>query len=265
MLHGQYALAMADEIRNTEYIMIIAENLNMIFRQGTKAVHAVEGMNMHIKKGERVLIHGPSGAGKSTFLHMMGGLSRPSGGTIRFFDKDIYKLSDRGRSKLRNRHFGFIFQFYHLLSDLNVLENVMLPARMKGGETVKNMKLRAESFLEAVGLENRMTHKPSQLSGGEMQRAAIARSLINSPDVLFCDEPTGNLDSEMSAEIYDLIYEISEKNGMSVIVVSHQEVNEGFSDSEYMMVDGMLHEPGKSGSGARPGKISLTERVANGI
>ncbi|MFC1548383.1 ABC transporter ATP-binding protein [Candidatus Omnitrophota bacterium] len=221
-------------------MMIKTENLSKVYRQGTKELHAVEEANINITEGERVYIHGPSGAGKSTFLHILGGLDVPSKGTVEFRGKDVYRLSDRKRSRLRNASFGFIFQFYHLLPELNVLENVMLPAMIKGGRSRKDVRGRAMSLLERVDMQGRLKHKPSRLSGGEAQRTAIARALVNMPEVLFCDEPTGNLDSEMSEEIYSLIRDISQDNGMSVVVVSHQDVGKDFFNSEFTMKDGKL-------------------------
>lgn len=220
--------------------MIRTENLSKTFKQGVKGVHAVQRVSLEVKKGERVCMHGPSGAGKSTLLHMLGGLSRPSKGMVIFGGESLYHLTDRKRSAIRNRCFGFIFQFYHLLPELNVLENVMLPARIMRAEPARRIKLRALDILENVGMDQRLKHRPSQLSGGEAQRVAIARALINSPEILFCDEPAGNLDSEMSADIYNLIRRISEENNMSVVVVSHQGTAEGFSHREYFMKDGML-------------------------
>ncbi|MEA3490064.1 MAG: ABC transporter ATP-binding protein [Candidatus Omnitrophota bacterium] len=220
--------------------MIVAENINKNFRQGTKTVHAVRDVGLSIRKGERAYIHGPSGAGKSTLLQVLGGLCRPTKGTVMFRESDIYRISDGRRSRLRNSGFGFIFQFYHLLPELSVLENVMFPAMIKGGRSRKNLRSRATEILETVKMSDRLRHRPSQLSGGEAQRTAIARALVNRPDVLFCDEPTGNLDSEMSDQIYKLLLDISEKNGMSVVLVSHQEVIKGFFHSEYFMKDGIL-------------------------
>jgi len=220
--------------------MIIAENIDKTFMQGTKAIHAVQDVSLRMDKGERVYIHGPSGAGKSTFMHVLGGLSRPTEGTVTFHNRDIYGLPDRKRCQLRNRRFGFIFQFYHLLSELNVLENVMLPGMIKGGELIGSIRSRAAGLLATVGMSGRLKHRPNQLSGGEAQRTAIARALMNSPEVLFCDEPTGNLDSKMSGEIYDLIRGISENNGMSVMVVSHQGLSKDFFHTSYMMKDGVL-------------------------
>jgi ABC-type lipoprotein export system ATPase subunit len=222
--------------------MITVEKLNKAFKQGDKTVHAVRNVNVKIRKGERVCIHGPSGAGKSTLLHMLAGLSKPTSGSINFQEKEIYGLSDRKRSALRNMSFGFIFQFYHLLPELNVLENVMLPAMIKGDRPPREIKARAISLLERVKMGDRLKHKPSRLSGGEAQRTAISRALMNSIDVLFCDEPTGNLDSEMSRDIYTIIRNISKEKDMSVVVVSHQTVPDDFSHVEYVMTDGVLEK-----------------------
>jgi len=236
-----------DAEKNRGLRMIVAESISKNYRQGTKEVHAVRSADISVRKGERIYIYGPSGAGKSTLLHMLGGLSRPDRGEIKFRGgKNIYGISDNKRSRLRNKHFGFIFQFYFLLPELNVLENVMLPALINAVSPVSEIKKRAAEFLETVHMDNRLYHKPRQLSGGEIQRAAIARALINSPDVLFCDEPTGNLDSEMRKEIYDLIKGISLRNKMSVIVVSHQALEEDFFHNEYFMKDGKI-EPVKPG------------------
>ncbi len=220
--------------------MIEAKGISKIYRQGLRELHAVEKADISIAEGERVYIHGPSGAGKSTLLHMLGGLDFPSEGEIAFRGTDIYKLSDGKRSGIRNARFGFIFQFYHLLPELTVIENVMLPAMIKGGLSSREIRQRAEGLIERIGMSGRATHKPSRLSGGEAQRTAIARALVNMPDVLFCDEPTGNLDSMMSGEIYDLLKRISDESGMSVVVVSHQEVGKDFFHTEYAMKDGRL-------------------------
>jgi len=218
-----------------------AKDLKKTFGRGNNAVQAVKEAGLTVKKGERVYISGPSGAGKSTLLDMMGGLSRPTGGDVVFEGKNIYRASDRSRSFIRNRSFGFIFQFYHLLPELNVMENVMLPARIGRRETIKRIREKAAGLLDKMQMGHRLRHKSSQLSGGEAQRAAIARALINSPELLFCDEPTGNLNSEMSEEIYELLYKVSNAEKMAVIVVSHQGISGKFFDSKYTMKDGILN------------------------
>lgn len=217
-----------------------AKDLSKTFEKGHTAVHAVRKVDIEIAAGERIYIHGPSGAGKSTLLHLLGALARPTEGEVAFEGRSIYKMGDRRRSIIRSEVFAFIFQFYHLLPELNVLENVILPARILGKKSGKDMTERAYGILGKVGMGHRLKHRPSELSGGESQRVAIARALVNSPRVLFCDEPTGNLDSAMSREIYDLILKVSEEEKMSVVVVSHQGIIEGFYHSEYLMRDGVL-------------------------
>jgi len=221
--------------------MIVATGVSKSYMQGAKKICAVRSADITLGKGERVYIYGPSGAGKSTLLHMLGGLGSPDAGEIKFQSgKNIYEMSDRKRSRLRNKHFGFVFQFYYLMPELTVLENVMLPALINASLPVKKVKERAGRLLETVRMDKRLDHKPRQLSGGEIQRGAIARALINSPDVLFCDEPTGNLDSEMRQEIYALLKSISQQDGMSVIVVSHHALEEDFFHNEYFMKDGRI-------------------------
>ena len=223
-------------------MMVTVENVSKVYRQGANYVPAVKNVSLSLREGERVYIHGPSGAGKSTLLHMMGALNAPTEGMVKFEGKDVYGMSDRRRSRLRNTMFGFVFQFYHLLPELSVLENVMLPAMIKGGGSRRDIRSHACELLEIVGMDRRMKHRPSQISGGETQRTAIARALINSPSVLFCDEPTGNLDSEMSDEVYRLIREISEKKNMAVVVVSHEKIDINFYHNEYLMKDGIFEK-----------------------
>ncbi|MFH1380570.1 MAG: ABC transporter ATP-binding protein, partial [Candidatus Omnitrophota bacterium] len=175
--------------------MIKGINLSKVYFQGKTKIEAVKKADIIISKNETTLITGPSGAGKSTLLHLLGGLDKPTGGNIIFDGLDFYKLSDSARSRIRNKKVGFVFQFYYLLPEFSVLENVILPALMKKGdekESIKNITLRAKNLLETVGLTHRIQHRPQELSGGESQRAAIARALINSPEILLCDEPTGN-------------------------------------------------------------------------
>ena len=183
-------------------------------------------------------------------LHILGGLSLPTSGKVIFSGRNVYAQSDAKRSRLRNSNFGFIFQFYHLLPELSVLENVMLPAMIKGGASRRAIKLKASKLLDSVDMTPRIKHRSHQLSGGEMQRAAIARALINEPEILFCDEPTGNLDSHMADQIYALIRDISKDRNMSVIVVSHQEVDKSFFHSEYLMKDGKLSKHADNDIGA---------------
>ena len=168
---------------------------------GTERLEVLKGIDLHVSKGEIVAIVGQSGAGKSTLLHIIGTLDRPDSGTYEFNGSEVMNLNDKKISEFRNKEIGFIFQFHHLLPEFTALENVMI-ASMIGGRDDKSA---AESMLTEVGLKSRMNHKPSELSGGESQRVAIARALVNSPGLILADEPTGNLDSENSEAIMELI------------------------------------------------------------
>lgn len=219
---------------------IVARDLHKSYYNGGKRLHVIRGIDFAVKKGAAVFIVGPSGAGKSTLLHLLAGLDRPDSGGVDFDGTDIYKLSDRKRSELRNRKIGFVFQFYHLLQEFSALENVMLPGLIRRDRDVAGLKKRARDTLGRVGLSSKCDNRPSELSGGEQQRVAIARALINSPEVLFCDEPTGNLDSENGRMIYELIFDLVKKNGITVIVVTH---HEGFADRHAQILgikDGIL-------------------------
>jgi len=223
--------------------MIIVKNLHKIYRRGQKEVRAVNGIDLEIKRGGSVLIVGPSGAGKSTLLHMLGGLDKPTSGKILLEDTDIYKLPDRERAMMRNKRIGFVFQFYHLLSEFTALENVMMPALMNSNamhNTQRSIQKRAAEVLKSVGLENRMDHLPSRLSGGESQRVAIARAIMNEPRLLLCDEPTGNLDSNTSESIYEILFGLKAKSGMTIVIVSHDEKLVSRVDSTIRLKDGRL-------------------------
>lgn len=232
--------------------MLKIENINKTFKRGKNIISAVQDAGLEIKKGERIYINGPSGAGKSTLLHVMGGLSQPDSGKVIFSGKDLYALRDRKRSRIRNEHFGFVFQFYHLIPELNILENIMLPAMIKGGRRLSDIKKDAHSLLEKMDITHRKSHKPFEISGGEAQRTAIARALINEPEILFCDEPSGNLDSKRSEEIYGILYKMSRENKMSIVIVSHQEVQKIFFDARYIMKDGVLKN-------LKDNKMSMTD------
>ncbi|MDP3803938.1 MAG: ABC transporter ATP-binding protein [Candidatus Omnitrophota bacterium] len=203
-------------------IGLAASGLHKIYKNGLKEVKAVNGISLEVKKGSSVAIVGPSGAGKSTLLHLMGGLDKPTSGRVALDGVDIYRLSDRERAKIRNRRIGFVFQFYHLLPEFTALENVMMPALIRGN----GIRKRAMDLLESVGLEDRAGHRPGELSGGESQRVAIARALVNEPEILLCDEPTGNLDSKTSESIYGLLFDLKSKANMALVIVTH---NEGLS------------------------------------
>ena len=224
-------------------LFFIVKDLHKIYRRGHKEVRAVNGIGLEIEKGSSVAIVGPSGAGKSTLLHMLGGLDKPTSGKVLLDDTDIYKLPDKERAIMRNRRIGFVFQFYHLLSEFTALENVMMPALMSSGAvrcTQYAIRNRAANLLKSVGLENRTDHLPSRLSGGESQRVAIARAIMNEPQLLLCDEPTGNLDSNTSESIYEILFGLKAKNDMTIVIVSHDEKLVSRVDSTIRLKDGKL-------------------------
>ncbi len=221
--------------------MLEAQDVHKIYHHASNRLHVLKGINLEIEEGDVLAIVGPSGAGKSTLLHILGGLDKPSEGKVVFGDQDIYRLNDKQRARIRNEKVGFIFQFYHLLPEFTALENVILPALVhrKGGD-MKFLKGKGEDLLNRVGLRERKEHKPHELSGGEQQRVAIARALVNDPDVIFCDEPTGNLDSERGTEIIDLLMELNVKNKQTLVFVTHDEDIARRSHKTIHMRDGML-------------------------
>ena len=223
--------------------MLEAKNIHKVYNNGKKTLAVLNGVDLSLGEGKFIAIVGPSGAGKSTLLHILGGLDAPSQGEVVFEQEDIYRLSDAALSGIRNTKFGFIFQFYHLLSEFTVLENVLIPAFISAQEH-KNagaqVKEKALGLLDQVGLKERLAHFPNQLSGGEKQRVAIVRALMNDPVLLFCDEPTGNLDSGAGREIISLIQKISRENHMSVVLVTHNiELTKG-AERVYHLKDGLL-------------------------
>ena len=187
-------------------------------------LHVLKGVDLNIEAGEVVAIVGPSGAGKSTLLHILGALDVPTQGHVCFNGQDVYGLNDKERSLLRNSQMGFVFQAYHLLPELTALENVILPMMVKNSSRKTSaIELEGVKLLEQMGLAQRSTHRPSQLSGGEQQRVAIARSLMNKPKVVFCDEPTGNLDSQSGAMVIDVLLNLNKTSGQTVVIVTHDQ------------------------------------------
>lgn len=221
--------------------MLEAVNVHKVYRQPTSELRVLKGINLQIAQGEVVAIVGPSGAGKSTLLHILGGLDRPSEGKVLFADKDLYRLNDRQRARIRNREVGFIFQFYHLLPEFDALENVMMPALVEGENvSLADVKTRAGQILQRVGLSGREHHKPNELSGGEQQRVAIARALINEPKVIFCDEPTGNLDSENGEKIMQLLMDMNARQKQTLVIVTHDEAIARRTQRVFHMRDGVM-------------------------
>jgi lipoprotein-releasing system ATP-binding protein len=205
--------------------MIQAIGVNRLYESGTRQLHVLKDINVHIEAAEFVVIVGPSGAGKSTLLHILGGLDVPTSGKVILDKNDLYEIGESRLAKIRNTDIGFVFQFYHLMPEFNVLENVLMPAMImnQGSAAGSGLKEKAKGLLTKVGMADRMSHKPNQLSGGEQQRVAIARALINSPKVLFCDEPTGNLDSETGLGVMELLSDLNKKESVTCLMVTHQE------------------------------------------
>jgi len=191
------------------------------YRDTTNNLEVLKNINFTVAEGEFLVIQGPSGAGKSTLLHILGGLDNPTTGKVYFKGADIYNLDEGARTDFRNRKVGFVFQFFHLLPELNALENVLLPGILKSWWEKKKSLKTATELLERLGLKDRLNHRPQALSGGEQQRVAIARALINKPQLLLCDEPTGNLDSENGMNILRLLNELNLSQQISIIMVTH--------------------------------------------
>lgn len=202
-------------------------------------LEVLRGVSLEVKRGEIVAIVGASGAGKTTLLQIMGTLLKADGGEVEICDTPLTSLSEREAAKFRNRHIGFVFQFHHLLPEFSALENVMMPALI-GGSSHKEAQSRALELLEAVGLTERASHKPSQLSGGEQQRVAIARALMNKPSVILADEPTGNLDTRNRDDIQRLLFEVREKFGQTIVMVTHDESLADMADRKIVMSDGSI-------------------------
>ncbi len=222
-----------------------AEDLVKDYRVGRVKLRVLHGVSMTVRRGEFLTILGPSGAGKSTLLHILGMLDTPTEGRVFHGERDLAHLSGRERALSRNRLFGFVFQFYHLLPDFTAAENVALPALADasvGGwrRCRRAARDRAEQTLALVGLGGRTQHRPSQLSGGERQRVAIARALINEPEVLLCDEPTGNLDTDTGQSILSLLADLRKETGCTLIMVTHDERVAAMGDRSIRMVDGKI-------------------------
>jgi len=199
----------------------------------------LKGVDLEIRKGEIVTIVGPSGCGKSTLLHILGTLDKPAKGEIFLDDKKINDLSGKAMAAFRNRHMGFVFQFHHLLPEFNALENVCIPSWISGRKK-KDAEKRAIELLNVLGMGDRLEHKPQALSGGEQQRVAVARALINNPDIVFADEPTGNLDSTHARELHQLFFDLRDQFSQTFLIVTHNEELAQMSDRTLHMKDGKI-------------------------
>ena len=215
--------------------------LNKAYTMGNVEVEVLKDINITIKTGEFVSIMGPSGSGKSTLLYLIGGLDKPSSGAIRIKGREMSQLKDEEESRLRRQEIGFIFQFYNLIPNLNVEENILLPILLDG-KNLKDYKKELDIILDIVGLSNRRRHTPRELSGGQQQRVAIARALINQPDIILADEPTGNLDSKTSAEVMELLAKINREKGKTIIQVTHSRESAEYGQRIINVKDGKVSE-----------------------
>ena len=217
------------------------QGLRKSYPHGGRVIEVLKGIDLAIGAGEMVAVVGSSGAGKSTLLHVLGTLDQPSGGSIRYDGTDVTRMSPARLADFRNHTIGFVFQFHHLLPEFTALENVAMPALI-AGEARDYAYGRAQKLLDRVGLAQRVTHRPGELSGGEQQRVALARALIMEPRVLLADEPTGNLDTHTGEEIHGLVVELNRERGMTMLVVTHNADLAARMPRRVRMVDGVLTE-----------------------
>ena len=223
---------------------LCANEIRKEYKIGKTSVRVLNGVNLDVKKGEILIILGASGAGKSSLLHILGILDTPTTGHVSFKGENLSVIGQKKLAEKRNRIFGFVFQFYHLLPDFNALENVLMP-RLIGRRFFKTTSKKehtekAIQLLDRVGLKDRINHRPNELSGGEKQRVAIVRALMNEPEILLCDEPTGNLDTKSGSEIQKLIWELNEKTKQTVVIVTHDERFTKLASRVVRMADGKI-------------------------
>jgi len=222
--------------------IVQAKGLYKEYSDGERELTVLKDVNLRICKGEFVSITGPSGSGKSTLLHILGILDSPTRGILKYDEVDISSMSEDEKSTLRNRKIGFIFQFFHLFSELTVIENISLPLMIKN----KKSKLLSheheviEQLVQEIGLEKRSLHRPNQLSGGEQQRVAIARALVNQPEIIFADEPTGNLDKDNRESIYKLLWDLNKDKGITIVIATHDETFAKTAPRMFKLVDGSV-------------------------
>ncbi len=225
-------------MNNQEYI-IECQNISKTYIDGKLQVPVLENLNFKVAHGQSVSIVGASGSGKSTLLHILGGLDKPTGGSIRLMGKDLSTLSQNSIGKLRNQYLGFVYQFHHLLPDFTALENVMMPLLI-GHKSKAEAEQQALIMLEKVGLQQRVMHRPGELSGGERQRAAIARALVTHPACLLADEPTGNLDRRNAQNVLDMMLDLQSEMNASLVVVTHDDELASRFDEVLTVYDGSL-------------------------
>ncbi len=220
--------------------IVKTENLKKVYFLEGEKIEALKGINLTVKKGEMVALMGPSGSGKSTLLHLLGGIDVPTEGKVFINGFDIFSLDDKKLSVFRNRHIGFVFQFHYLLPEFTVLENVMIPVQIYNKHS--NAKEKAEKILRLLGLEHRLNHKPTQISGGEQQRTAIARAVVNEPDIILADEPTGNLDTENAHKVMNIFRNMNKDKNVSIVIATHDQEIAGYCNRIYYLKDGRIQD-----------------------
>jgi lipoprotein-releasing system ATP-binding protein len=222
-------------------IILKAENIQKSFQTTKKLkLEVLKRISLKLEAKKNTVIIGASGAGKSTLLHILGALDRPDDGSVIFNEENIFKYNDDRLARFRNKHIGFIFQFHHLLPEFTAIENVIIP-QMINGTSFDKAKIKSEELLNTVGLIERINHKPAELSGGEQQRVAVARSLANDPEIIFADEPTGNLDSKNSEEIHKLIIDLKEIFNKTFVIVTHNSSLVNLADKIFEIKDGKIY------------------------
>jgi len=219
--------------------ILVTRNLHKTYQMGTRSVPVLRGIDLEVNEAQIVAIVGPSGVGKSTLLHILGTLDQPSEGSVTIEGTDVFKFDEKKLAEFRNRTVGFIFQFHHLMPEFTALENVMMPGLI-AGKPKKRISDRAKSLLTEVGLEHRVTHRPGELSGGEMQRVAVARALMNDPKLVFADEPSGNLDQATSDALHELLWNLSRKDKRTLIIVTHNHELAENADKVVEIFDGSI-------------------------
>jgi predicted ABC-type transport system involved in lysophospholipase L1 biosynthesis ATPase subunit len=219
--------------------ILVARGVRKTYSLGSARLEVVRGVNLTVRRGEALVIVGASGAGKSTLLHLLGGLDEPSAGEVFLNEISVYGLSNSDRTRLRNERIGFVFQSFNLLPELDALENVSLPLLVRGGRRA-GVRERATQLLQAVGLGERLGHRPSELSGGEQQRVAIARAMMNKPELLLADEPTGNLDSKTGETILELLWKLRAETGATLVLVTHDQHIARRGDRVLEIADGTI-------------------------